>query len=124
VEAEQAGDVAPRVRRTEDRADELLLVHRQLEQVHADRVGGERRDCGLHHPPALGGHRQRRLDVLAAGDAHGEDHLVGHRPPREIRHECGGLLDARRAVRRTEDLRVLALELDRIDRDHVARAGH
>ena len=60
-----------------------------------DVVDGERGDRRLHDAAALLGHPERRLDVLALGDAHREDDLVGHRAPRQVADQRSGLLDRR-----------------------------
>ena len=72
---------------------------------------------------ALGGEVDVVVDVLALELADGHDDLLGHQPVGDLGDTGEGGLDVRIGMRRTEFQRRVALPLDRLDDEEVARAG-
>src|SRR4051794_24776208 len=106
-ELEQLGDVGAGVGRAEQRADDLLLHEREVEEAD---VGGHlqrRVDVGDDDPAALGGDGEGAGQQLARADAHGHDRLVGHPPPRRLGDGGQRLLERRRGVGGAELHRLL-----------------
>ncbi|CDZ87968.1 hypothetical protein RHRU231_360088 [Rhodococcus ruber] len=115
-------DVAARRRGAVQGALQALARHREGEQVERHVALGDRRRRGEHQGAAATGHLLGGVQQVPVGDVDRDDDDVGALAVGELIDDLAALVEVLGGVGGTEDLRLVALELDRVDRDDVLGA--
>src|SRR3954470_9353968 len=123
VERQDVLDVEHRVALAEQRALERLLVEREDVAVDLHGVLGHRAEAGEDDRPRLAGRVEGILDHPRGDDTDCDDRRVGADAERRLVGAGDRLLACGDGLGGTEVERLLALELDRVDRDDRSCTG-
>src|ERR1039458_10169599 len=78
VQTEKIGDLHPRAARAEDRSEQGLIEHWQVEQIERHFFLGDRSDGGRHYPAVLAGQLHGGPDQITGEDPGGENRSEEH----------------------------------------------